>query len=95
MAIDLSDPRVGWAQFGKQMELWLDTDIGRYIVSRAEAEIDEATESLKKVDAFDSQAVLKAQNKVKVAETILTWLGDAIREGSSALQDLQGEEFND
>lgn len=92
MSIDISDPRVRWAQFGKQVEMWLDTDIGRYLVSRAENDVNEAIEKLKIVDALDSKAVMAAQNRVVIAEKVLGWLGDAIREGHSSLESLKEEE---
>lgn len=93
--IDMSDPRVNEAQFGKQVEMWLETDVGRYMVKKAEREIDEAVEEMKNTNPHDVKLMVQAQNKVKVAESILSWLGDAIQEGHSALESLKGEELNE
>ena len=53
MSLDPDDPKVRWAAFGKQVEYFLQSDIGAYLVKRAKQEGDEATEGLKRVDAFD------------------------------------------
>lgn len=90
--MDMSDPRIPDAQFGKQLEMWLETDIGRYMVKRAEDEIERAVEEMKTTNPHDVRLMVEAQNKVKVAEFVLSWLGDAIREGHSALESLKSEE---
>jgi len=93
--MDMSDPRIPDAQFGKQVEMWLETDVGRYMVKRAEEDIDRAVEEMKNTNPHDVKLMVQAQNKVKVAESILSWLGDAIREGHSALESLKSEETHD
>ena len=93
--IDMSDPRVNWAQFGKQVEMWLDTDVGRYLVKRANDEINEAVEAMKRTNPQDVKLMIEVQNRVKVAESVLGWLGDAIQEGHSALESLKDEEIHE
>jgi hypothetical protein len=90
--IDMSDERVSVAQFGKQVEMFLETDIGRYLVSRAKEDIDQAVEEMKRTNPHDVKLMLTVQNRVHVAETVLSWLGDAIRSGHSSLESLKEEE---
>lgn len=83
------DPTVRWAAFGRQVELFLESDIGVFIVKQAEKQIEDAICDLKAIDPYDNRGVQKAQNKVKVAESILEWLGDAVRAGHQAIEELK------
>jgi hypothetical protein len=49
-------------------------------------------EALKVVDPYDSKAVQDIQNRIAVAESIMGWLGDAVAEGQSAIEQLKGED---
>lgn len=89
MPLDPDDPKVRWATFGKQVEYFLQSDIGSYLVKRAKQEGDEAMEELKKVDAFDGQKVASLQLKARVADAVIVWLGDAIAAGESATEQLK------
>ena len=89
MSLDPDDPKVRWATFGKQVEYFLQSDIGSYLVKRAKQDGDEAIEELKKVDAFDGQKVASLQLKARVADAVIVWLGDAIAAGESATEQLK------
>lgn len=91
MSLDPEDPKVRWATFGKQVEFFLQSDIGSYLVKRAKQEGDEALEELKKVDAFDGNKVSTLQLKARVADAVIVWLGDAIAAGESATEQLKQE----
>lgn len=91
MSLDPDDPKVRWATFGKQVEFFLQSDIGSYLVKRAKEEGDEALEELKKVDAFDGNKVSTLQLKARVADAVIVWLGDAIAAGESATEQLKQE----
>lgn len=89
MPLDPEDPKVRWATFGKQVEYFLQSDVGSYLVKRAKQECDEAVEKLKDVDAFDGKAVAALQLKARVADAVIVWLGDAIAAGESAIEQLK------
>lgn len=89
--LDPDDPKVRSATFGKQVEFFLQTDIGSYLVQRAKHESDEALEDLKNVDAFDGKAVAALQLKARVADAVIVWLGDAIAAGESAVEQIKSE----
>lgn len=92
MPLDPDDPNLRMAVFGRQVEDFLNGDIGSYLVKCAQAEIDEGLKALRTVDAEDPKAVRTAQNRVEVAESIMQWLGDAISRGHAAVELLKGEE---
>lgn len=94
MQLDPDDPKVRWATFGRQVEYFLQSDIGSYLVKRAKQESDEAVEELKKVDSFDGAKVAACQLKARVADAVIVWLGDAIAAGESATEQLKQENFD-
>ncbi len=85
------DPTVRWAAFGRQVELFLDSDIGKYLVKKAQAQSAQAMEELVVADPNDPKLIASIQNRIKVADSIIEWLGDAIAEGHSAIQILKEE----
>jgi siroheme synthase len=92
MPLDPDDKLVRWATFGKQVEQFLESEIGDYLVKRAEAEIDDAVMRLKKANPVDIDRVRSIQNEIQVAESVITWLGDAIAQGQAAIETLKGED---
>ena len=73
--------------FGFQVEAFLQSDVGRYLTGKAEAEVTEATEALKSVDPTDPSAIRELQNKVFRGESIQYWLAEAIQSGLNAQQE--------
>jgi hypothetical protein len=78
--------------FGRQVEQFFETDIGDYILQRAQKEIDEAVFKLKKVNPRDAELIQTYQNDIRVCESIISWLADAIAQGQAAVETLKGEE---
>jgi hypothetical protein len=83
------DPILRVAVFGRQVEIFLESDIGQYLLQCAQKDIDEATESLKKVDPFRPEEILKIQHKLQVAESVIGWLSDAVQAGTQANQTMR------
>jgi hypothetical protein len=77
------------AAFGRQIEEFLNTDIGKYLLHKAQIEAEDAMEKLVQCDAFNTEAVMKLQNKIIQAENFRQWLGQGINDGLSALQILE------
>jgi hypothetical protein len=86
MALNPDDPVLRTAVFGRQVEQFLDSDIGCYLAQCAEKDIELGINQLKKADPFKPEQVIAAQMKVKIAETIMGWLGDALRAGYQATE---------
>lgn len=77
--------------FGISVERFLQSDIGKYLVERADAEIDEAVEALKRSDPEDAKAIRALQGKIFVAESFQLWLAEAIQDAANSQQELEGE----
>lgn len=86
------DPLVETAILGQMAEQFIASDIGKYLVARAELEAKEATYALKRCAPWRTRRVRELQNKIAVAESIQGWLVDAITDGAAAMKTLQGED---
>lgn len=87
--IDPESDEMRLAVFGRQVEMFLESDVGTYIVQCADTEIDAATEKLKDVNPEDPKAIRDLQFKIRVAQSVVGWLGDAIRSGAQAKEVIQ------
>lgn len=91
MSLDPRDPRVEWATFGKEVENFVTSTIGDYLLKRSEREITVALSHLKTVSPWRRRRIMDLQNQIKVAEMFQLWLADSIAEGHDALEQLQEE----
>ena len=82
------------AQFGIEVEHFRASDVGRFILGRADSEIEFARDELEKVDPNDARAVQAVQNRVAVARLITGWLDEAVRNGRIAESQLRQAEEN-
>lgn len=64
------------------------SDIGRYLIGRANIEIREATELLKKTWPWRKRRIQQLQNDVWRAENFKIWLLQQINSGRTALSEL-------
>lgn len=74
--------------FGFVVEAFLTSDVGRYLIARAEDEIADAVGKLKTIDPNDAPAIQSLQNIVHRAESIQYWLAEAVQEGMNAQREL-------
>lgn len=74
--------------FGFQVEAFIMSDIGKYLISRADEQVESAVQRLKQADAEDPKAIRFLQNEIVVAESIQYWLADAIKAGQIAQDEL-------
>jgi Tfp pilus assembly pilus retraction ATPase PilT len=89
MPLDPQDPTVRAAMFGKQVEQFLSSDIGQYLVERANEQAEAAIKELLVVDPTATELIRATQNRVKVSDSILSWLRDAIQMGEQAQAQLR------
>jgi len=89
MKLNPNDPLVRTAVFGQQVENFLRTDIGNYLLESAKSKKDQAVEEFKKVDPLNSAEVLKAQNEIRIADLFMDWLAEAIQNGRQASENLE------
>jgi molybdopterin converting factor small subunit len=80
------------AIFGKQVEDFLSSDIGRYLLVRAADQAETAMDKLKVCVPTEGKTVQALQNDIYVAESIRTWLAQAIQDGINALNIIESPE---
>lgn len=80
------------AVLGEQVDAFMRSDVGQYLLSRIDSEYETGIEQLKAAPATDASAVLMAQSKVLRAESMREWLSQAIYEGLNATNVLEGRE---
>lgn len=80
---DNEDEKALWekAIFGKQVDDFLHSDIGKYLLLKADKEYIEAVNHLRDCSA---DSLLKYQSDMKRAESIRNWLVDTVEEGLRA-----------
>lgn len=89
--LDPADPLVKDAVLGKQVEDFVASDVGQYLISRIDCEVDEAVELLKKTYSWRTRRIRDLQNHIFRLESIKTWLVQAIATGHDALRMIEDE----
>ena len=89
------DELVKDVQVGIEAEAFLNTAVGKYLVTVAEQERDAALEKLKIVDPLDSGTIRRLQGEVWRAESVQTWLAELIQAGWNAETLLQQQNATD
>jgi hypothetical protein len=82
------DPVVRTAVFGRQVEDFVNSEIGRHITARADDEISECLQKLKvtRPNSLDGiKHIESLQSRVAVCERVIAWLAEAITEGHQAM----------
>lgn len=77
------------ARLGVEIEKFLPTNVGRYLVGRAEQELVEAHQAMEKCSPDELQEL---QNKAWRAKSFADWLAEAINNGRSAEFELNKQE---
>lgn len=83
------NPDLHRAVFGRQVEMFLESDIGKYLTQCANADVLEATEKLKRVDPENPREIRELQFRIRVAESVIGWLVDAMRSGQQSKRALE------
>lgn len=83
------------AMLGKDVEEFLNTDIGRYLIGRAEQESAEATDQLKKVYPWRKRKIQELQARIWRADSVQGWLAELIISGRQSLQTLDEQAKDD
>lgn len=91
MKIDPTDPKVQWAVMGERAKQFLKSDIGDYLLQRAQREESEALEQLKTVAPWNKRKILRLQNDIRVVQMFTGWMAEAIETGNAALEQLREE----
>ena len=73
--------RLKLVQFGIDLEGFLKSQMGLYLVHRAESERKALVEQLVEIDASKPDEVRKIQMKIQVVDSWQRWMAEAILEG--------------
>lgn len=80
------------AILGRDAEEFLSTDLGRYMLARAEEEETEALEALASISPWRRRRIQQLQTQLWRARSFKGWLGEMIVAGKQALQQLDDRE---
>jgi len=91
--IDPDEPLVRTAVFGKQVEDFLTSDIGDYLLQKAKHEEADAIEALVQgVGILPEREILELRNRIWTARKFQSWLGRAVEMGLQSMELLQEED---
>lgn len=79
-----SDVLMAEAILGQDAQDFLNTELGRYIVGRAQQERDDALRLLASVSPWRRNRIRQLQNVVWRADSMGSWLADLITSGKQA-----------
>jgi len=71
------------AKLGIDAERFISSDVGKYIIAKAEHDANEAINKMKTVNTADSDAVSKIQSDLLIPDKIINWLSEVINEGQA------------
>lgn len=80
------------AMLGKDAEEFLSSDVGRYMLARAEEEEREAMEALATVWPWRRNKIRQLQAAIWRARSFKGWIAEMITMGRQALQQLENKE---
>jgi len=92
VTLNPEDPVVKAAVFGRQVEDFINSEIGRFITKRADDEIADCLEQLKTTDPtfpWGRRKIARIQAQIGVAERVMGWLVEAITNGHQAMNILE------
>ncbi len=90
--LDEKDVLVYQGQLGLQVEAFLNSDVGAYLIARSEQESHSLMEKLKKADPSDCVGIIRIQEAIKRSESFKEWLVEAVENGLKATEVLQQRE---
>lgn len=75
-----------WAEavLGRDAQDFLTSDVGRYIVGRAQIEKAAALEALARVSPWRRNRIRQLQNEVWRAESVAAWIAELVTNGQQA-----------
>ena len=80
------------AVLGEQVDQFCKSDVGKYLLAHCKATRDSGIADLIYADCNDPKSVWEAQSRIKIAESIESWLKEAIIAGLKARMILEDRE---
>lgn len=79
-------------ELGLDAKKFLESNVGQYIISQAQSEVDEASRKLRAVEPTSVGEIINLQIEARVAERAVLWLAEAIMRGQKTEEQLILEE---
>ena len=77
------------SMLGEDAAEFVKSDLGRYLIGRANQEIEDAVELLKKTASWRRNRIAQLQHNIRVAESAKEWILECIVSGKTALAALE------
>lgn len=87
-----SEALLDLAVLGEQVDQFCKSDVGKYLLSHCEREVNAGLSELKQADCNNPVEVWQAQSRIRIAESMEHWLKEAILAGLKAQQILEDRE---
>jgi hypothetical protein len=91
LGLDPEDPLVKQAVFGVEVQDFLRSPIGDFLLKRAENRLEVLIGQLKKQDPSESSKILALQAEIRHLEMFEGWLAEAVQAGITAVAIIDGE----
>jgi hypothetical protein len=91
--LDPNDERVELARFGRQVEHFLESEIGQFMMQRAiTTSEDAATELVKTAHTLDRDQIRNLQTLIAFGDSFKNWLTEAVEQGHAAIELLKEDD---
>jgi hypothetical protein len=85
----LSQELYAEAVLGRDAEEFVQSELGQFVIGRAEQESRDAMDELKRCHPWRTRKIKELQNRIWRAESMQNWIGELIVRGRQALQQLE------
>lgn len=89
------DELMSLAKMGIDAEDFIRSPLGKFLIKKAEAEINDATEDLIMADPDDVKANTEIRNRIHVARMFVVWLSESVNIGRVAHDQMREMEENE
>ena len=86
------DETVAIIKLGIEAERFLNSDLGRYLIDRAEQDREKAIKDFKSCDLTDQSTVMRIRDAVLIPDKVVAWLTEVIQVGYVKHEELRQSE---
>lgn len=95
MMIDDDNEDLKLVRLGIDAESFLSSPLGIHLATKAQDEIDDATQALIKAKPSDIESNTALRNRIYVASQVMTWIVQAAAEGRAAHDRIREQDAQD
>lgn len=85
---------IGVVKMGIEAERFLNSDLGKYLIERAEHDREKAISEFKACNVSDPAAVGKIRDAILIPDKVIAWLTEAIQVGYVQHEELRKAEHD-